>query len=395
MGGWVGFSAGLLLAAAGAAAQDQQLGARTKAMGGSYTAFEDDPVSVWLNPGAIAAQPSSVSVVYQTYTTYPLHESGPSGGGTTSTSAEPETNFVEPLLLPSYLGAVFQVGDAKRPMAFGICYARPYHLNYSFDKVSDPFQTAFVPDSGMEQSFGRLRVAFAKDFVFAPVEAQGFFKHVAFGLGLDAGFETWEFTSAAGTRSDSATGFGGGAGLLVGVYDSPNELRLNFGAAWQSGLRWDFNVEPDLFPAFNMPQQLNVGLTAYFLEGLPLRATVDVQWIEWSETADDPLFAGKNTFEDAVNVSFGFEVRVPLDTLTLYPRVGLRRFDAPWEDPDALPSTSDYQLVLETEDEVFTIFTFGLGISWLSDETKVRAIDIAGDVGGDAYNLAAGFTYEF
>ncbi len=31
---------------AAALAQDQQLGARTKAMGGSYTAFEDDPVSV-------------------------------------------------------------------------------------------------------------------------------------------------------------------------------------------------------------------------------------------------------------------------------------------------------------------------------------------------------------
>lgn len=397
MGYRSGITGVLLLATATAAsAQDQQLGARTKAMGGSYTAFEDDPVSVWLNPGAIAGQPNSVSVVYQTYTTYPLHESGVAGGGTSSTSAEPETNFVDPLLLPSYLGAVFQVGDVKNPMAIGVCYARPYHLNYSFDKVTDPFQTTFTPDSGMEQSFGRLRVAFAKDFVFAPVEHEGFFKHLSLGLGLDAGFETWEFTSDAGTRSDSATGFGAGAGFLLGVYDNPDALRLNLGAAWQSGLRWDFNVEPDLFPAFNMPQQVNVGLTAYFLEGLPLRATIDVQWIEWSETADDPLFAGKNEFEDAVNVSFGFEVRVPVSSLvTIYPRVGLRRFDAPWDDPDALPSTSDYQLVLETDDEVFTIFTFGLGINWLSEDSKVRAIDIAGDVGGDSSNLALGFTYEF
>ena len=37
----------------------------------------------------------------------------------------------------------------------------------------------------------------------------------------------------------------------------------------------------------------------------------------------------------------------------------------------------------------------GLGLTWLSDETKVRSLDVAGDVGGDAYNLAAGFTYEF
>ena len=135
-----------------------------------------------------------------------------------------------------------------------------------------------------------------------------------------------------------------------------------------------------------MPQQVNVGLTAYLLEGLPLRTTVDVQWIEWSETADAPLFAGKNEFEDGVNVSFGVEVRVPVSrTLTLYPRAGLRRFDAPWDDADALPSTSDYQLVLDTDDEAFTLFTFGLGLTWLSDESKVRSLDIAGDVGGDAY----------
>ncbi|HEX7900362.1 MAG TPA: hypothetical protein VF950_21520 [Planctomycetota bacterium] len=386
----------MILALLLAVAQDQQLGARTKAMGGSYTAFEDDPVSVWLNPGGISSQPNSVSVVYQTYTTYPLHEAGPGGGGTTSTSAEAETSFVDPVLLPSYLGAVFQVGTAKSPMAVGVCYARPYHLNYSFDKVSDPFQTVFDPDSNMEQSFSRLRVAFAKDFLFAGPDEGGFLTHVSVAVALDAGFETWEFNSPGGNRSDNATGFGGGLGLLVGVYDIPDRLKLTFGAAWQSGLKWDFNVEPDLFPAFNMPQQVNVGLSAYILEGLPLRATVDVQWIEWSETADAPLFAGKNEFEDVVNVSFGLEVRVPLDAvLTIYPRAGVRRFDAPWSDADALPATSDYQLVLDTDDEVFTIFTFGLGLTWLSAESKVRSIDVAGDVGGDAYNLAMGFTYEF
>ena len=34
---------GALMLSSTAVAQDQQLGARTKAMGGSYTAFEDDP----------------------------------------------------------------------------------------------------------------------------------------------------------------------------------------------------------------------------------------------------------------------------------------------------------------------------------------------------------------
>ena len=48
---------GLFSAHLAVSAQDQQLGARTKAMGGSYTAFEDDPVSIWLNPAGIATQP--------------------------------------------------------------------------------------------------------------------------------------------------------------------------------------------------------------------------------------------------------------------------------------------------------------------------------------------------
>ena len=54
-------SIALLSLAATAVAQDQQLGARTKAMGGSYTAFEDDPVSIWLNPAGIATQPSQAA----------------------------------------------------------------------------------------------------------------------------------------------------------------------------------------------------------------------------------------------------------------------------------------------------------------------------------------------
>ena len=75
----------LLVCAATASAQDQQLGARTKAMGGSYTAFEDDPVSVWLNPAGIATQPDQLSIAYQTYTAYPKGR-----------SADPETPSSSP-----------------------------------------------------------------------------------------------------------------------------------------------------------------------------------------------------------------------------------------------------------------------------------------------------------
>ena len=37
-------------AASTAFAQDFQVGARSKGMGGSYTAFEDDPTSIWTLP---------------------------------------------------------------------------------------------------------------------------------------------------------------------------------------------------------------------------------------------------------------------------------------------------------------------------------------------------------
>ena len=75
---WGTFSTGVIatiLFSLPAAAQDQQIGARTKAMGGSYTAFEDDPVSVWLNPAGIATQQDQFGLSYQTYTGYQVKKS--------------------------------------------------------------------------------------------------------------------------------------------------------------------------------------------------------------------------------------------------------------------------------------------------------------------------------
>src|SRR5438045_1533905 len=147
-------SVALLALAATAAAQDQQLGARTKAMGGSYTAFEDDPVSVWLNPAGISTQPDQATIAYQTYTAYPVNqERGP--GSTTVTSVKPDTILVEPAIIPAYLGFVFQVGDSQAPMSVGFCFARPYVLKYALDQVTDPTQTVFVPEANVEESLSR------------------------------------------------------------------------------------------------------------------------------------------------------------------------------------------------------------------------------------------------
>jgi long-subunit fatty acid transport protein len=391
------WTAALVLAGAGAAAaQDQQLGARTKAMGGSYTAFEDDPVSVWLNPAGISTQPDQLSIAYQTYTSYPLHREIDPGDDVVTFSGEAESVLVDPEFIPSYVGLVFHVGAPDSGMAVGVCYARPYYLDYSFDRVDDPAQTAFRADSNMKQAFSRFRAVFAKDWRLREPGDPGFLTHVSAGVGLDLGYARWQFSSETDKVSDNSTAFAGGLGALAGLYDNGESLRVNLGVAYQSFVKWDFNIDPDVFPAFDMPQQMNVGLTFYLLSGTPLRLTFDFQWIDWSETADTAFFPGHPEFEDAKNFSLGAEYKVPLGSgVSLYPRLGYRRFDAPWEDEDDMPMTSRYKLLVDTEGEAFNIFTFGAGLSWTTEASKVRSIDVAADAGGDASNLAIGFNLEF
>src|SRR5258708_38237243 len=122
-------SAAIVLAAASTVlAQDQQVGARTKAMGGSYTAFEDDPVSIWLNPGGIATQTDGGIINYQTYTLYDLKTS-PSGAPSTTRS---QLGWSDPAFLPSYLGVTFQLGTSDSPQALGICFAPPFRLRLRY-----------------------------------------------------------------------------------------------------------------------------------------------------------------------------------------------------------------------------------------------------------------------
>jgi len=391
-------AAAFLAFGASAFAQDQQLGARTKAMGGSYTAFEDDPVSIWLNPAGIATQPTQGAISYQTYTTYPLHEKSTQGGASSTFSADPEMSLVDPIILPSYLGFVFSLGSSDSPMAFGFCYARPYHLNYSFAKVTDPLTQTLTAEnsSNMDESLSRLRFAFAKDFRLKPKGEKGFFPHLSVGLGLDIGYERWHFTSAEESRSDSATAVAGGAGVLLGVYDNADDLRLNFGIAYQTFVRWKFNIDPAILPVFNMPQQANFGFTAYMLKGLPLRATIDLQWIEWKDTAARPYFADQPTFRNVFNYSVGFEYRIDLpDEFNLLPRLGYRRFNAPWSNPDNLPMVGKYKLLVDTKAAAFNIITMGVGLTWFSSEGKARSVDVGADVNGDVPSVALGFNYEF
>src|SRR5262245_47114389 len=144
-----------------AAAQDQQVGARTKAMGGSYTAFEDDPVSVWLNPGGIATQPTAGTICYQTYTIYDLRTST-SGGTSRATS---QIGWTDPAIVPGYLGATFQIGTPESPQSVGFCFTTPFRLRLEylpFDFTTG--QSGTEPLLTVDQSFYRIRAAYARDF---------------------------------------------------------------------------------------------------------------------------------------------------------------------------------------------------------------------------------------
>ena len=90
-----------------------------------------------------------------------------------------------------------------------------------------------------------------------------------------------------------------------------------------------------------------------------------------------------------------YRIKIPDTKVSIYPRVGYRRFDAPWASSSDLPMTGAFRLVLDTKGEVFHLATYGVGISWISEGNKVRSVDIAGDAGGDAVNFALGLTLEF
>src|SRR5262245_10800697 len=281
----------LLGLASAAAAQDQQVGARTKAMGGSYTAFEDDPISIWLNPAGIATQPDAATIAYQTFTAYELTLSSAVFAGN-DPEALPRMSWADPAIIPSYLGTVIQVGTPEAPQAFGFFFASPYQLHVTFSSISD----TDVPNMTVDQAYYRFRAAYACDLRFKPPGSEGAFTHLALGAGLDFSVAKVKFKElgpdafpppVALALDLTDTGFGGGAGLLLGVYDNTRDFKMNLGLAWQSQIHYDFSVTSAIAPLFHWPNQYQAGLTAYLLDGLPLRVTADAQLIQWDRATDD------------------------------------------------------------------------------------------------------------
>jgi len=394
----------MILAAATAAwGQDFQVGARAKGMGGSYTAFEDDPISIWLNPAGIATQATQMSIAYQTYTQYEAKFDAYN----IVKAGEPETGVIEPQLLPSFQGFVFQIGTPEQPMAVGIAYIRPFHLKMTYDVDLPPNG---LIDEVENQEFSRIRVAFGYDFRIKKGEETGFLTHIAVGLGLDMGFTKWgeqadvpDFASGSGgatvRNSDTATKVGFGLGVLAGLYDNAEDLKVVLGLGFQSKLDFKFTIDKSIFPVWSWPSMVNMGVTLYVLQGMPLRLTLDLQSIDWAgvlEKADPGT--GRPDFRSVRNVSIGGEYKYKLredGTLLLYPRAGFRFLQAPWEDAKNLPSYATQTLLINSKGDSFTVFTFGFGLYWMTAEGKSRGVDMGFELGGDSDNLAFGYTHEF
>src|SRR5215831_18298600 len=205
---------------------------------------------VLLSFATAAAEPDQLSLAYQTYTAYPKgRERGP--GDTVNFTVKPSTIMGDPAVLPSYLGFVFQVGDAASPLAIGICYAQPYVLDYAMDQVKDPNQPAFVPEAEVQQVFGRFRASLAKDFRISEAGKEGFFTHISGGLGLDVGYTRWHFSGLGEDTTNSNVAFGFGIGTLIGVYDDYDSFKVNLGIAYTSKVGYNFQISPDILPAFD------------------------------------------------------------------------------------------------------------------------------------------------
>jgi len=384
-------------------AQDFQVGARAKGMGGSYTAFDDDPVSVWLNPAGTATQPLQIAIDYQTFTSYEPKDTNDNDFG----RGHAKMNWTDPAILPSFLGIVVPIGSADAPLTVGFAYIRPMQLTMVYGSTGN-----FGDGDALEdQQFSRFRLSVAYDFRIAK---EGFLTHVSVGAGVDMAISRWfeTFTPGApptgGALGDFTTratsiGVGFGIGTLIGLYDNGEDLKINVGVAYQSRVDFNWEIDRSLFPVYNWPGMTNAGITVYLLKGMPLRVTVDGQWIDWKHacTPADPGYLGfARSMRGVSNLSVGTEYRINVKedgSMSVSPRLGYRHVENMWTttDPTRMPAVGISQLAIESKGTAFHIFTFGGGLTWTSADGKARSIDVGVEINGDSPNFGFGYTHEF
>ena len=390
----------LVVLASTAAAQDFQVGSRAKAMGGSYTAFGDDPVAIWTNPAGTATQTSQFALTYQSFTQYEF--TNLTDTIVRPTIGDPEQGLLDPPISPSFAGVVVRMGEGDLEMAASIAYIRPFQIKYVYS-YTDPVDPNEDLITQTDQQFSRIRAAYGISLRLS--EAQ-FLKTIAFGVALDFVYTHYKEVDQSpqiGRDSqvfeDSESALGYGLGLLITGFESDG-FRVDIGAAYNSRVDFKFDLDPIIYPVWDWPALASGGFAFYIGEGYPLRVTVDVQWIEWSNSVGQPD-AGFERFQNTYSFSAGAEYRFRLsEKHRLFARGGFKSFDTPWEHKSNLPAVGASQLTIDTKGDHIKIMTLGLGFYWIrktaEGEARTSGLDLAIELFGETqYLFGLGFTYQF
>lgn len=350
-------------------------------------------MGVWCNPAGMSTQPSGAALAFQTYTAYEDRDSS-----NPPTHLPPQISFGDPGGVPSFVGAVWQVGSEERPQALGVGFVNPLFLKMAFDAPDD----AGGPNvRETTQSMYRLRLGFARDFRFRPIGAEGWLPHLSIGLGADLGITRFEMRDfVTGERDHEAKSeFGGGIGILLGLFDNTRNLKVNLGMAYQSAIAFDLTsshtLDPRHGPFFNWPDQFQLGALIYLLEGLPLRLTAEVQFVGWRSATEPSDVPGVDSFRRTLIVSTGVEYRVAAsESVTLLPRIGLRRFQASWDTTQQamLPANDEWQLLLSSRAAWFLVVSAGIGVSYTGSSGTVTSFDVSLEYGGDCPAASIGWS---
>ncbi len=432
---------GLVLGAVVALGQDMNVSPRAMGMGGGNTAFSDDATAIWSNPGGLGGQRTKLTVSWKTFTHYEFDFTDTGASDDLSTVIlRNRVGMTEPIAIPAYFGFVMPISEH---FTLGIAHVRPFDLKYSM-RFRDPFVDADGAGPGTagaeflreyEQRSSRFRAAlgFRCDF-----REEGFLSFLGLGVGGDFTYTTLQvddfLRGNAGpplvpqdgrptqSTDDSALGLGAGAGILLGVYQSPS-FAIDLGGNYNSDSRYEefifseFTFDRAFMPAIHWPQSYSAGMTISLFENWPVKITGEVNWSEWGKAAPAPesiTVVGKTgpvtstplnteSFRTAVSYSGGMEYRMRCtwfggENVWLLPRVGYRHQEAPWgEDRVQAASLGINTLILNSNGPSWNIATCGLGIEFHGDDvgSPLRRIDLAAEVGGDDLNFSIGYTHDW
>ena len=390
----------VLAAASIAEAQDFQVGTRAKGMGGSYTAFGDDPVAIWTNPAGTATQNSQVAISYQSFTQYEFSKLGDTIP--TSVRGDAEQGLLDPPITPAFLGVVIRMGEGDVEMAASIAYIRPFQIKYVYD-FFDPVSSLENVITQTDQQFSRIRAAYGISFRLSD---SAFFRTLALGAALDFVYTHYKEVDQSPQPNrdsqvfeDSESSIGYGLGLLLTGYES-DTFRVDIGAAYNSSVHFHFDLDPVIYPVWDYPALASGGFAFYIGEGYPLRVTLDVQWVGWNRavSAPDPGFDHfRNTYSYSAGAEYRFKVG---EKHRLFARMGFKSYDTPWKDKNNLPAVGASQLDIQTKGDRVEALTLGLGLYWIrktaEGETRTSGIDLAIELFGETqYLFGLSYTYQF